>query len=178
MSVSLVSHGEVVGHWCTRRNILIHEHLLVPRDGADACERRVLRLCLDHLAVDGNCILQHGLVNAVASCCCSEGHQETMIATICCIVQEAMVIYSFCVNREETIMHDRNCVFGGEVRFKTPGGTERYRFKNTGGSQDTLPVRWSQPPQVVSQFRRGPPALLTTHQTPHSRGAKAAASWQ
>jgi hypothetical protein len=99
MSVSLVSHGEVVGHWCTRRNILIHEHLLVPRDGADACERRVLRLCLDHLAVDGNCILQHGLVNAVASCCCSEGHQETMIATICCIVQEAMVIYSFCVNR-------------------------------------------------------------------------------
>jgi hypothetical protein len=54
--------------------------------------------------------LQHGLVNAVASCCCSEGHQETMIATICCIVQEAMVIYSFCVNRGETIKHDRrNC---------------------------------------------------------------------
>ena len=120
MSVSLVSHGEVVGHWCTRRHVLIHEHLLVPRDGADACERRVLRLCLDHLAVDGNCILQHGLVNAVASCCCSEGHQETMIATICCIVQEAMVIYSFCVNREETIMHDRNLRFWREV-----GGAER-----------------------------------------------------
>jgi hypothetical protein len=33
-----------------------------------------------------------------------------MIATICCIVQEAMVIYSFCVNREETIMHDRIAV--------------------------------------------------------------------
>jgi hypothetical protein len=98
MSVSLVSHGEVVGHWCTRRHILIHEHLLVPRDGADACERRVLRLRLDHLAVDGNCILQHGLVNAVASCCCSEGHQETLIATICCIVQEAMVINSTCVS--------------------------------------------------------------------------------
>jgi hypothetical protein len=64
--------------------------------------------------------LQHGLVNAVASCCCSEGHQETMIATICCIVQEAMVIYSFCVNREETIMHDRNLRFGWEV-----GGAER-----------------------------------------------------
>jgi hypothetical protein len=139
MSVSLVSHGEVVGHWCTRRNILIHEHLLVPRDGADACERRVLRLCLDHLAVDGNCILQHGLVNAVASCCCSEGHQETMIATICCIVQEAMVIYSFCVNREETIIHDRNCVLGGRsgeprgststvpgTGSKTPGGVRTH----------------------------------------------------
>jgi len=128
MSVSLVSHGEVVGHWCTRRHVLIHEHLLVPRDGADACERRVLRLCLDHLAVDGNCILQHGLVNAVASCCCSEGHQETMIATICCIVQEAMVIYSFCVNREETIMHDRLQVLGAEV-WGVP-------VQNTGGSRE------------------------------------------
>jgi hypothetical protein len=54
-----------------------------------------------------------------------------MIATICCIVQEAMVIYSFCVNREETIMHDRLQVLGvevcGEFQFKTPGGAERYR---------------------------------------------------
>ena len=116
MSVSLVSHGEVVGHWCTRRHILIHEHLLVPRDGADACERRVLRLCLDHLAVDGNCILQHGLVNAVASCCCSEGHQETMIATICCIVQEAMVIRS------------------SFVTHAMPYVAKLCRFKNTGGS--------------------------------------------
>ena len=115
MSVSLVSHGEVVGHWCTRRHVLIHEHLLVPRDGADACERRVLRLCLDHLAVDGNCILQHGLVNAVASCCCSEGHQETMIATICCIVQEAMVIYSFCVNRGD---HHADHAMTGEIAVK------------------------------------------------------------
>ena len=131
MSVSLVSHGEVVGHWCTRRHVLIHEHLLVPRDGADACERRVLRLCLDHLAVDGNCILQHGLVNAVASCCCSEGHQETMIATICCIVQEAMVIYSFCVNRGETIMHDRQ--LGVEVRFITPGEPRGTGSKTPGG---------------------------------------------
>ena len=126
MSVRLVSHGEVVGHWCTRRHILIHEHLLVPRDGADACERRVLRLRLDHLAVDGNCILQHGLVNAVASCCCSEGHQETLIATICCIVQEAMVINSTCVSHGP--------VHGPQVAKK--GGGEVRLIKNTGWSRE------------------------------------------
>jgi hypothetical protein len=67
------------------------------------------------------------------------------------------------------------------VPVQTPGGAERFRFKITVGSQDTLPVRWSQPLQVVSQFRRGPPALLTTHQTVHTheeRRLPPRGSWQ
>jgi hypothetical protein len=54
-----------------------------------------------------------------------------MIATICCIVQEAMVIYSFCVNREETIMHDRIAVLGVEVLGSSGKKTQGSSGKKT-----------------------------------------------